>query len=96
MSKIYSGSANHVPVGTTKTLHTGSGKVYGVVITNSGTSGSLTLYDNTSGSGTVLAIYYSNYYPMGIFYPLETPLQFITGLTAVTTTTVTAHLITGA
>ena len=95
---IHSDSGQYITIGTTKTLHTGSGKILAIIATNtSSTPASLTLYDNTAASGTVLAVFSISYLtPLIIILPQNTPITFTTGLTAVTGATILAFIITEA
>lgn len=79
---------------TTTTAKSGSGTLHGVIIGNNGTGGVGTIYDNTTGSGTVImhlnfgspsgGLLSTSGYPSPIFLgPLG--IEFATGLTLVTT-----------
>lgn len=72
----------------TTTIKSGSGRCYGLSIGDNTTGGTITLYDNTAGSGTVIAKFFVGT-PLSLtgflgahFLPLE--INFTTGLTAVT------------
>lgn len=78
---------------TTSTVKSGAGVLHAVVINDNTTSGTLTIYDNTSGSGTILfqlecgspsgGILSSSGRP-GPFSTGALGLEFTTGLTVVT------------
>lgn len=96
--QLYSGSGQYIPKNTTKTLHSKAGKIHAILITGDN-SGTVTLYDNTGGSGTILlvldfVIYYSN--PTLIQFDRIMPLLFTTGLTVVTSANVRCFIITEA
>jgi hypothetical protein len=63
---------------TSQEIRTGTGKLYGIVV-NSHTSGTLKLWDNTAGSGTVIlnTITFASG-PQTILFPY--PIEFYTGL----------------
>ena len=88
MAKKYAGSANHVTESTTKTIHTGIGKLRSILASvKLAGSGTITFYDNTAGSGAVLLVLGLSIYiaPQLYNFPTNTPLVFTTGLTIVTT-----------
>jgi hypothetical protein len=61
--------------------------------TSVNTVGVITIYDNTAGSGTVLAVLYVwNMYPLNVTFPLG-GLQFSTGCTVVCSQYVSAQVI---
>jgi hypothetical protein len=61
-------------------IKTGAGSVAGVIV-NSHTSGTLKLWDNTAGSGTVIINTYT--FPAGSgVYTFPAPIEFYTGLYA--------------
>jgi len=65
---------------TSQAIRSGAGKLYGIVV-NSHTSGTLKLWDNTAGSGTIIlnTITFASG-PQTILFP--TPIEFYTGLFA--------------
>lgn len=97
LRKIYSGASQFVGITTTKTLHTGPGKILAVLFSCGNTTGDvITLYDNTAGSGTVLAVFHSILGAHVFFvYPPNACPVFTVGLTAVTGSA-RAHIITEA
>lgn len=96
--RIFSGASQYVASNTTKTLHTGPGKILAVLYSsNQAAGGTLTLYDNTAGSGTVLAVFITALgSPIQRIYPIGACPVFTVGLTAVTQTNSWAHIITEA
>jgi len=66
---------------TSQAIATGSGKLFGVVV-NSHTSGTLKLWDNTAGSGTVILNTITFAAGSGITLMFNTPIAFNTGLFA--------------
>ena len=65
----------------TTTIKTGQGILHAITINNpgTGTAGSITIYDSTTGSGTVIAI------PTGgVYGTLKYDVNFSNGLTIVT------------
>jgi hypothetical protein len=93
--QLYNGSSQYVALNTTKTLHSKAGKIHSILLTGSGT-GTLTLYDNTSATGTVLFIFDYTAGPLRFEFDRQMPLAFATGLTAVTSANVRAFIITEA
>jgi hypothetical protein len=81
MSVTPSGACNytHLSANGTTTIKSGSGMLVNVTINSKGTTNSLTLYDNTSGSGAVIAIIDST----SQIQVLNYSCAFNTGLTAV-------------
>ena len=69
----------HLNASGTTTLKSGAGRLGRVTVNNPGTGASITLYDNTSGSGTVIAAI-SGLSTIGSFIY---DVQFSTGLTIV-------------
>lgn len=49
-------SYSHISTNTTTTVKSGSGVLHSIVINTLGTTDTLTIYDNTAGSGTVIAV----------------------------------------
>ena len=89
----------YVPANTaSQALHNGSGKVRAIIATaTSGTSGALTLYDNTAASGNVLIkVNVTNGHPAIIILPANYPLVFTNGLTAASSANVEAFVLTEA
>jgi hypothetical protein len=87
-------SYQNITGNTTVTVKSGSGTLHGILINNNATGGTVKIYDNTAGSGTVIAtvlvgsptggLLSANGQPTPIFLgPLG--LEFQTGLTIVTT-----------
>lgn len=66
---------------TSQAVATGSGKLYGIVI-NSHTSGTLKLWDNTAGSGTVILNTITFAAGSGIVLNFPVPIGFNIGLFA--------------
>jgi hypothetical protein len=82
MSVTPSGACNytHLSANGTTTIKSGAGMLVNVTINSKGSSSnSLTLYDNTSGSGTVIAVIDST----AQIQVLNYSVAFTTGLTAV-------------
>ena len=70
----------HLNANATTNLRTGNGVLHSITINTKGaTSNTLTLYDNTVGSGTVIALIDTTSNVQTLIYDL----QFLTGLTAV-------------
>ena len=98
MANIYAGSANYVPLATTKVIHAKPGKLRGIIAGGDG-SGTITFYDNTAGTGTILLVIdvVTNYNQLSyIEFPLFTPLVFAVGLTIITSTHARCFVITEA
>ena len=49
-------TANHIATATTTVVLTGSGTLHALTV-NTTAAGAITIYDNTAGSGTVIAIF---------------------------------------
>jgi hypothetical protein len=99
MAQIYAGSANYVPKNTTKTVHSKAGKLRLVIVTADAQPGTITFYDNTGGSGTILLVLdvvSTTPIPQVIDFNLLTPLVFTTGLTIVTSANCRCFVITEA
>lgn len=96
--KIYSGTSQYIASGATAVLHTGPGKIIGVLVhTNSATATALNLYDNTSAaSPNILAVTVTAASPAVIFFPQNICPIFVTGLTGVTSANTWAFVITEA
>lgn len=74
-------SYNHISTATTTTVKSGAGMLRGIAINNRGVGGTITVYDSTTGSGTVIAVID----PTANVVTLVYDLVFSTGLTVVTT-----------
>lgn len=69
----------------TNTLRTGSGRLYGVIVNKAVLSSVTTIYDNTAGSGTIIATITQPATLLQSQFDLDYQgLQFNTGLTVVT------------
>lgn len=78
-------SFNNITTATTTTVKSGAGVIHGVTINTKGTVAStVTIYDNTAGSGSKIAIIDSLNLSGAFFYDAA----FATGLTIVTTGTI--------
>lgn len=94
----------NITTNTTTTVKSGSGLFYGFTVNNNGftTAGTITIYDNTAGSGTLIGTWTVPVSPPGTallatdFFPPQLGLNasFATGLTFVTATTAPAPNIT--
>jgi hypothetical protein len=94
--KIFAGSDNYVPKATTKTIHSGPGKIHHIIISTDGT-GLVTFYDNTAGSGTkLLELDCNNILPLDIQMDKLLPLVFTVGLTITTSANARCFVITEA
>lgn len=93
ITTTFRNSFSRVTGNTTSTVKSGAGVLHGIIIGNNGTGGTITIYDNTAGSGTVImqldvgtpsgGLLSSSGQPTPIFLgPLGT--VFATGLTVVT------------
>lgn len=97
-------TTQNITTNTTTTLKSGAGVFHGFTINNNGftTAGTITIYDNTAGSGTKIGTYTIPVSPPGTallatdLMPPMLPLDlgFTTGLTFVTATTAPAADIT--
>lgn len=96
--RIYSGISQYIASGSTAVLHTGPGKILGVLAhTSSTAAAALNLYDNTSAAApNILAITVTAASPAVIFFPQNICPLFTTGLTAVTSANTWAFVITEA
>jgi hypothetical protein len=82
-------SARHISTNTTTTAKSGSGLLHSITINTSGaSSNTITVYDNTVGSGTVLAVIDGDVSPTTLYYDVA----FATGLTLVTATGTSADI----
>lgn len=94
----------NITTNTTTTVKSGAGTFHGFTINNNGftTAGTVTIYDNTAGSGTKIGTWTIPIQPPGTtllattFFPptLELDASFSTGLTIVTATSAPAADIT--
>lgn len=96
-------SITNITTNTTTTVKTGAGTFGGFTINNNGftTAGTITIYDNTAGSGTKIGTYTLPLQPPGSvvlstpwFPPQMLKIRFTVGLTFVTATTAPAADIT--
>ncbi len=87
---VYEGySATHITSNTTTTPKTSSGLLHAISINTKGASANVaTVYDNTAGSGTVIAVIDTTAQVSTLFYDVV----FNTGLTIVTATGTAADL----
>jgi thymidine phosphorylase len=46
---------NYMPSAATTTIKTGPGVLHSIVVNNIGSAGTITVFDNTAGSGTTIA-----------------------------------------
>lgn len=82
-SAIY--TAAHLAAAATTTVKSGAGYLHSIIVNSKGTVAStITVYDNTAGSGTVIAIIDS----LGLSGAFTYDIAFTTGLTLVVTGTV--------
>lgn len=82
-------AAAHISTNTTTTIRTGEGLLGMVTINTKGASANVaTIYDNTAGSGTVLAVIDTTAGPQSLFYCVK----YTVGLTVVTATGTAADL----
>ena len=95
MAAIYAGSSNYIPKNTTKTIHSKAGKLRSFIITGDGNA-TVTFYDNTSATGTILLVMDYTYYPLIFEFDKLMPLVFTTGLTIVTSANGRCFVITEA
>lgn len=97
-------SYQNITTNATTTLKSGAGTFHGFTVNNNGftTAGTITIYDNTAGSGTTLGTWTVPLSPPGTvllatpYFPPQLGLDatFATGLTIVTATTAPAANIT--
>ncbi|HEV3262053.1 MAG TPA: hypothetical protein VG013_34700 [Gemmataceae bacterium] len=79
----------HISTLTTTVVKSGAGYLHSIAINTKGASGNVaTVYDNTTGSGTVIAVID----PTANLQTLLYDVQFSTGLTIVTATGTAADL----
>lgn len=75
--------STHITTNTTTTIRTGSGVLHAISINTKGaTANTATVYDNSAGSGTVIAVIDTTAQVQTLFYDIA----FNTGLTIVTAT----------
>ena len=72
-------SSTYIATATTTTVKTGRGILRGIILTETA-AGAITVYDNTAGSGTILAAFKASV----VEGSYEFNLKFATGLTIVT------------
>ena len=99
MRYIKSDYNQYLAASSSTTLHTGAGKVRAIILTSNHATNiaQLTLYDNTAASGNILLTLNTVIgAPVIIILPQNTPLQFSTGLTAVTDAEAEAFILTEA
>lgn len=94
----------NITTNATTTVKSGAGKLFGFTVNNNGftTAGTITIYDNTAGSGTKIGTWTVPLSPPGstllatVMFPPQLGLHaaFTTGLTIVTATTAPAADIT--
>jgi len=79
------GHYNNITSATTTVVKTGPGSLYAVIVNSTVANGTITIYDNTAGSGTLIATvtYPATLLASQTVLPYFT--QFTTGLTVVTT-----------
>lgn len=78
----------HINTSATTTVKSGSGVLEGVIVGGAGSSWTATIYDNTAGSGTVIAVLTPN----SAHGSIDANLAFSTGLTVVTAGTTAGDL----
>lgn len=74
----FTGPYVNMTAGATTTIKSGAGVLFAVIVNNPGTTQTLTLYDNTSAAGTLIATI-----TLVAGQNLQYGLNFDTGLTAV-------------
>ena len=74
------GLYNYISTGTTTTVKTGAGVLIAIIIGKS-TIGTVTVYDNTAGSGTIITAFGTGSSP----FSFQIGAKFSTGCTIVTT-----------
>lgn len=70
----------HITTSTTTTVFSGSGTLQSIIVNAPGTTWAATIYDNTSGSGTVVGVMTA----ITANQPFVGPIQINTGCTIVT------------
>jgi hypothetical protein len=81
--------SGHINSNTTTTLKSAAGLLHSICINTKGVTGNIaTVYDNTAGSGTVLAVIDTTAQVQTLLYDI----QFSIGLTIVTATGTAADL----
>lgn len=81
------GSYLNMAAGATTTVKSGAGVLFAIIVNNPGTTITLTLYDNTAGSGTTIATIALT------AGTLSYGLNFATGLTAVLSGTANVTIV---
>lgn len=81
---VPSNSSTHIAGATTTTVKTGAGVLRKVIVNKAVLSSVTTIYDNTAGSGTILAIITQPLALLASQIPLEYDVKFSTVLTVVT------------
>ena len=86
----------NITTNETTVVKSGDGVFYGFTINNIGftTAGTITVYDNTAGSGTLIGTWTIPIHATKFFPPVWLNASFATGLTIVTATTAPACNIT--
>lgn len=74
----------HINSATTTTLKSGPGVLGGVVVNKANSLSTITIYDNTAGSGSVVGVMTHPLTLLASQYFLEFKCKFTTGLTIVT------------
>ena len=93
MAAILTSRANYCAAGAAKTLVTGAGRLLSIIATTtSAMPVSITIYDNTAGSGNILMILtLTSAQPIVIFYPRGLEPSVTTGLTLSVPADTTCH-----
>lgn len=73
------GNATYISTATTTTAKTGRGTLYRIIISETA-AGTITIYDNTAASGTVLAVFKASV----VEGTYDIGCRFLTGCTIVT------------
>lgn len=88
MSSIRKGNNySNIATNTTSTLKTGTGTLKRIIVNKAVASGVITIYDNTSATGTKIATITHPATLLQTNYFLEFDVYFSTGLTVVTSST---------
>ena len=98
MATLRTTYAQFVTTGTTKTLHSGPGKIHAIILTAAvATNCQVTFYDNTAASGNTLLVLNANMNDQPIIiFPEHLALSFTVGLTIVTAANAYAYVLTSA
>ncbi len=96
MAGILTTRANYCAAGAAKTLITGAGRLLSIIATTtSATAVTITIYDNTAGSGNILmTLNLTASYPLVIFWPHGYEPRVSTGLTLSLPADTTCHCAT--